>query len=605
MKQSNRVYYSFLAPFIRTYRSALAIGVLCVILATFFQLLTPWILRYGISFIEAGFEEQSNAIYHFFRDRIGLVQPGRLLAAYALLIVLVVAFEGVFRYLMRDILIGVSRRIEYDLRNAYFAHLQRLSQSFYHRRKTGDLMALATNDLEAVRSMLGPGIMHFFSTLLLAVVALWLMFQINRELTFWALTPLPFVAVIVNRLVARINVEFRRIQEQFAGITAKVQENLSGIRIIKSYVQEQHEIERFKDLNREMIRRNLRLARIRATLHASIELLLGVGVVLLLAIGGGKAIRQEIGIGDLVAFLVYYGMLAWPMIALGWVLNLWQQGLASTKRILEIFEIEPEIRDDERTDPTLTTIIGDLEFSGVSFSYDPSAPPILKEIDLRIAAGKTVAIVGPTGSGKSTLVNLIPRLIEPTEGFIRVDGRDIRSLPLQVLRENIGYVPQETFLFSDTLRENIAYGICYPRIEEIEQATETSQIKLDLDQMPAGLDTLIGEKGVTLSGGQKQRTAISRAVIRQPRFLILDDALSAVDTYTEEEILKRLKEIMQERTSILVSHRISTVRNADEIVVLQEGRITQRGTHEQLIAVPGYYRDLYKRQQLEQSLAEY
>ncbi|HOX86172.1 MAG TPA: ABC transporter ATP-binding protein [bacterium] len=604
LNQTSRRCYRFLWPYIKRYRPLLTIGFLCVVLASLLQLLTPWILRYGIDFISNGSQPQDNLVYHFFVNHLDFVQPGHFLAGYAVLIIMVVGIEGSFRYLMRNLIIGISRRIEYDLRNAYFQHLQKLSQSFYHRHKTGDLMALASNDLEAIRSMLGPGLMHLVSTVLLAVVALWLMFRINWQLTLWSLVPLPFVAVVVNRLISRINKQFRRIQEQFAGITSKVQENLSGIRIIKAYVQEDQEIVQFKELNREMIRRNIDIAKTHATMHSSIELLLGLGIIALLAKGGGMAIERQISIGDLVAFLVYYNMLAWPMIAFGWVLNLWQQGLASTERVVEIFNLEPDIRNNEQTDFSISKINGDIEFVGVHFSYDRNEPPVLRGIDLKIAAGKTLAIVGPTGAGKSTLVNLIPRLIEPTQGQILVDGRDIRSLPLQLLRENIGYVPQETFLFSDTLRENIAYGICCPRIEEIEQATETSQIKVDLDQLPLGLDTMIGEKGITLSGGQKQRTAISRAVIRQPRFLILDDALSAVDTYTEEEILQRLKTVMQQRTTILVSHRVSTVRYADEIIVLQDGCITQRGKHHDLIQTPGYYRDLYKRQQLEKSLEQ-
>jgi ATP-binding cassette subfamily B protein len=419
---------------------------------------------------------------------------------------------------------------------------------------------------------------------------------------YGSLVPLPFVAVVVNRLISRINKQFRRIQEQFAGITSKVQENLSGIRIIKAYVQEDQEIVQFKELNREMIRRNIDIAKTHATMHSSIELLLGLGIMHC----SRKAAAWPIeGKSASAIWLLFWSTTyaGWPMIAV-W---LGAQSLAaragSTVRVVEIFKLEPDIRNNEQTDFSISKINGDIEFVGVHFSYDRNEPPVLRGIDLKIAAGKTLAIVGPTGAGKSTLVNLIPRLIEPTQGQILVDGRDIRSLPLQLLRENIGYVPQETFLFSDTLRENIAYGICCRGSKRSSRPPKPHRSRSILTNCRwAGYDDR--RKRDHLVRGQKQRTAISRAVIRQPRFLILDDALSAVDTYTEEEILQRLKTVMQQRTTILVSHRVSTVRYADEIIVLQDGCITQRGKHHDLIQTPGYYRDLYKRQQLEKSLEQ-
>jgi len=594
---------SFILSYLRGHRKTLAFGAVLVALTTFFQLLPPLVLRYGIEYMEWRAGSTQAALPPWLHDRLAPHSPLFSLGCFAAATVLLAAIQGVFRYFMRNILIGTSRKIEYELRNDYLQHLQTLSASFFQRNKTGDLMARATNDMEAIRSMLGPGIMQFASTIVIGLVSILLMAGISLKTTLWSLLPMPFVAVIVYRQVGQIERLFDRIQAQFSALTAKVQENLSGIRVIKSYVQETHEIDHFCNQSKEYVRRNMKLVRVRASMWATIEFLLGITTLTALWVGGRQVMTGALSIGGLVAFLAYLAMLAWPMIAFGWVLNLWQEGLASTGRILAILRQAPEIGDDQRTDHTLTTVAGRITFRDLSFAYAPAGPFVLKHIDLDIQAGMTLAIVGATGSGKSTLVNLIPRLQEAPEGTLLIDGRPIRHFPLHILRRHIGMVPQETFLFSDTLQDNIAFGEEGAELAAIENAAAISQIKSDFDQFPDGYATVVGERGITLSGGQKQRTAISRAVIRQPAILILDDALSAVDTYTEEEILKRLRTVMRDRTTILVSHRISTVRDADLIIVLREGEIIERGCHEELLAQRGVYYELNQRQMLEESLA--
>ena len=554
-----------------------------MIITNLLALLSPWVLKTAI-------------------DALKQSLTTRALVKYAGILVGVALIEGVFRFLMRRTIIGVSRHIECDLRNDFFRHIQTLSQSFYHRVKTGDLMARATNDLEAVRQVVGPAVMYSLNTLV-SMAAFIIMFTINWKLTLLAMIPFPLMALIVHRMARKLHGAYKRIQSQFSDITSKVQENLSGIRVVKAYVQEFREIEQFERLNQEYIKENLIMAKIRGFMWASMTVLVGFGSLIILWYGGRLVIQGQISLGEFVAFFAYLANLTWPMIALGWVVNLVQQGTASMGRLNRIFEEEPEIKDDSSTDPEIAQIHGEIEFRKVSFAYN--GVPVLKNIDLKIHKGMTLAIVGRTGSGKSTLINLIPRLIEAKEGQVLIDGIDIKKIPLQVLRAAIGYAPQDTFLFSDTIKSNIAFGTASPSMTEIEEAAVISQIKDEILDFQDGFDTMLGERGINISGGQKQRTAIGRAVILRPRILVLDDSLSAVDTYTEEAILGQLREVMRTRTSIIVSHRVSTIKDADYIVVLDQGEIKERGTHDELLAKNGIYAELHRKQLLEEALEAY
>jgi ATP-binding cassette, subfamily B, multidrug efflux pump len=598
VKKNEPTPLAFIFRYLDQYRWHMIAGIIYIAIATVFQLLTPWLLKFAIDFIAASFQHKSSP---FLFPIPATTSTSTILLMYAGLIVLATVLQGVFRYLMRYTMIGVSRKIEYKLRNDYFAHLQKLSQTFYHRHQTGDLMARATNDLEAVRSMIGPGIMQLVSTIFVGGAAIILLFKISVSLTLWALLPMPFIAFTAYKILGRIDLLWGRIQAQFSSITAKVEENLSGIRVIKSYVREDHEIKDFQKLNLEYIKRNLALIKVQAFLHSTIQLLLSIGIMIILFVGGSQVSNGTLTIGGLISFFSYCAILAWPMIALGWTLNLWQQGLASMKRMMHVWEVKPAIADSENTDANIRVITGDVEFRDVTFGYDGD-DPIVHNISLKIPAGTTLAIVGPTGSGKSTLIQLLVRLYDVQKGAVLIDGHDVRTIPLRLIRTRIGYVPQETFLFSDTLQENIAFGIHDPGAEALEDATVISQLRADFDQFPEGFQTLVGERGITLSGGQKQRTAISRAIIKKPAILILDDALSAVDTQTEEEILKQLKRVMRQCTGIIISHRISTVRHAHQIIVLDNGRIVEQGKHSTLLKKRGLYFKLYQRQMLEKSL---
>lgn len=565
------------------YRGSLAIGCLFVLITNGLALLGPWVLKKAIDQLQVEITTQA------------LLKFGGLIVFLALV-------EGVFRFLMRKTIISVSRWVEYDLRNDFFAHLQKLPQRFYHRVKTGDLMARATNDLEAVRQVAGPAIMYSANTLV-SMSAFVIMAYLNWKLTLMAMLPFPIMAVIVHRLARRLNQVHLEIQTQYADITSKVQENLSGIRIVKAYCQEEGETKQFSGLNREFISLNLRMAKIRGLMTAAMTFLVGVGSLIILWLGGQQVILGHISLGSFVAFFAYLSMLTWPMIALGWVINLVQQGAASMGRMNRIFETKPDICDNENTDQSVVRLDGEIEFRDLSFSYN--GVPVLKNINLLIKKGQTLAIVGPTGSGKTTLINLIPRLIEAPVGTLRIDGRDIRKIPVAVLRKNVGYVPQDTFLFSDSLENNIAFGTPDATFEDVGEAAEVAQIRNDILEFPQKFETLLGERGINISGGQKQRTALARAVIRKPTILILDDSLSAVDTYTEEAILTHLRKIMRDRTSIIVSHRVSTVKDADLIVFMDDGKITERGTHADLLTQSGAYASLYEKQLLEEALASY
>ncbi len=548
------------------------------------------------------------------------------LAQWALLLIAVVLAKAVFFFLTRWVLIGLSRDIEFDLRNDFFRHLEQLSYSYYQRTRTGDIMARATNDLNAVRMLLGPGIMYTANTMVFTVVALHYMLKISPRLTAYAFIPLPVVSIIVQYFGRRIRDRFERIQAQFSEISARAQENFSGVRVIRAYAQEEAEIENFERSNKEYIKRSLKLVRMMGMLWPTLEMLLGFAIVLVLWLGGRQVIQHQMTVGDFVAFNTYMVQLTWPVIALGWVINIFQRGTASLERINEIFQERPEITNAD-ANPELASepVRGDIEFRNLTFSYNGT--PVLRNISLRIPAGTSLAVVGPTGSGKSTLVNLIPRIYEAPPGTVLLDGRPLREWPLEQVRRNIGFVPQETFLFGDTIRENIALGTedgdlgasshagsispdalvggktPHDGHERVRQVAEAANIAAEIETFPEKYDTMVGERGITLSGGQKQRTAIARALIRDPRILILDDALASVDTHTEDRILNHLREVMQRRTTIFISHRVSTVRNADRIAVLHSGRIVEYGTHDELLARDGYYTDLYNKQLLEEELA--
>ena len=532
----------------------------------------------------------------------------RIVLYYAALLVGIALLKGVFLYASRWILIGISREIEFDLRNDLFRTLEQQDQGYYQRNRTGDIMARMTNDLNAVRQLLGPAIMYSANTVLFSVGALYFLLRISPWLTLVALAPMPIASVLVQYFGANIHERFERIQASFSEITAHAQENFSGARLIRAFAREESQIKSFEKANREYIGRALRLVQLMGMLWPTLEFVLGVAMVITLLAGGRLVLEHKIDVGSFVAFNTYMILLTFPIIAVGWVINIFQRGTASVKRIDEILCSKPAI-DDSQADqaiPEDLPLEGEIEFRGLSFGYGEK--PVLRDISLRIPAGSTLAIVGPTGSGKSTLIGLIPRLLDvaakPASLFI--DGRPIREYPLKVLRSNIGVVPQETFLFSETIRENLRFGAPDATEEEMLEAAEAAYIRREFEEFPQSFETMVGERGVTLSGGQKQRTSIARALLRHPGILILDDALASVDTYTEERILQGLRRYTHEAggcTTILISHRISTVRDADQIAVLVQGRILELGTHEQLLARGGYYADLYEKQLLEEELS--
>ena len=575
-----------LLGYILRYRRSFLLGFICVIATAAVGLAGPWVLKYAIDDLESG------------------VDAGKV-RFYAAALLALAAVGGVFRFLMRRIIIGTSRDIEYDLRNDFFAHLQRLDLAYFQRHRTGDLMSRATNDLSAVRMMIGPAIMYSATTALTFVVAIALMVSIDPQLTLFALVPLPLVSISVAYFGSVIHRRFEHIQEQLSEISAITQETLSGVRVVRAYRQEPFETGRFRLANEEYVRRNKELIRVQAMYYPSMGFMMGIGALLVLWLGSREVVAGRMTVGELVAFNAYLMMLAWPMIAFGWVTNLLQRGMASWKRMLEVLDSRPGVTDAEATQQIVDVahITGHVEFRHLTFGYGDEI--VLRDVSAVLPAGTTTAIVGATGSGKSTLLNLLARLHDPPASAVFVDGVDVRHIALPVLRGAIGFVPQEPFLFGATIAENIAFGARgdEDRRSRVEEAAALARLDKDVAGFPKGYDTVIGERGITLSGGQKQRTAIARALMIDPRILVFDDALSAVDTYTEEEILGRLSGVMRQRTSIIVSHRVSTVRSADQILVFVEGRVVERGTHDQLVAGRGVYAELSRKQLLEEELA--
>jgi ATP-binding cassette subfamily B protein len=587
-----------LAPYLRRYWKHLAWGGVAVLLYNTIRATLPLVIGSAVDDLKAGITQQK-IIHH----------SVRLLA--------IAAASAVFLYVTRQVLIGASREIEFDLRNDLFANLERQSAAFYNTHRTGDIMARTTNDLSAVRQLLGPAIMYSANTIVFTAAALPLMYRISPKLTLIAFFPLPIASVLVQQFGARIHKRFERIQAMFSDISAKAQENFSGARLIRAFAQEEAEIASFETANQEYIGRSLLLVRLMAMLWPTLEFVLGISLVISLLVGGHEVVAHRISVGMFAEFMVYMVQLTWPMIAIGWVVNLFQRGTASVIRIDELLKQQPDVADAdsdsdrsllssrgaaERSASPASVIAGTIEFRNLSFAY-PDGTEVLHDVNLTIPAGSSLAIVGPTGSGKSTLVNLIPRIYDAPSGSVLIDGEPITEYPVADLRRNIGFVPQETFLFSESVAQNIAFGVPDATEQQIEDAASIAHIRTEILEFPKGFATLVGERGVTLSGGQKQRTAIARAVIRDPRILILDDALASVDTYTEEQILSGLRKVMEGRTTILISHRTSTARNADQIAVLVAGRIAELGTHDELLSRGGYYTKLYEKQQLEEEIA--
>jgi ATP-binding cassette subfamily B protein len=556
--------------------------VVCVVFANLIGLSQPQVLRIAVDDLYTG---------------VTAAKLGR----YAVWIFAIALVAGLFRYFMRQVVIGISRHIEFDLRNDLFAHLQKLPVSYYHAHRTGELMARATNDLSAVRMMLGPAIMYLVNTLVGTAVALAFMIRISPRLTLLALIPMPFVSLSMWYFGDRIHRRFEEIQAHFAELTARVQENLAGVRVVRAFGREAGELAAFDTANTEYLNKNLALVHVSGLFDPSLSLFTGLAALLALWLGGMETMRGRITIGEFVAFTAYLGTLNWPMIALGWVVNLFQRGMASFARLAEILDAPVEIESaPDAVAPA--SVRGEIEFRGLTFTHPGASRPALEDVTIRVPAGSTTAIVGRTGCGKSTLLSLLTRTFDPPPGTVFLDGIDVRRFDLHALRDHVSMVPQDVFLFSETVADNIAYGVEHADRPAIEAVARTAGLAEDIAGFPAGYETLVGERGITLSGGQRQRVAIARALLRGAPVLLLDDCLSSVDAHTEEQILGGLRPEMRRRTTLIVAHRVSTVRDADRIVVLEDGRVVESGSHDQLLVHGGRYAALAREQQLEQEL---
>ena len=572
-----------LFPYMRRYTRGYVWGGICAIFTAGIWTLFPKVIGTAVDDLNHGVTQ-------------------RKILLYAGLLVGISIVKGFFLFWTRWILIGISRDIEFDLRNDLFRQLEKQPAAFYQQRRTGDIMARMTNDLNAVRMLLGPAIMYSANTILFSIGALYFLLRISPMLTLVALVPLPVASIMVQAMGRRIHERFERIQAMFSDISAQAQENYSGARLVRAFAQEEAQKDAFERSNREYIRRGLRLVQLMGMLWPTLEFMLGLAMVIVLLVGGHQVLSHRISVGNFTAFATYLLMLMWPIIAVGWVVNLFERGTASVMRIHELLAEKPSIDDHDAVLPVDLPVQGEIEFRHLTFGYDDTHP-VLRDLSLTIPAGTSLALVGPTGAGKSTLVNLIPRVYDAPPGSVLIDGRPVREYPLDTLRAAIGFVPQETFLFSETIKENILFGTPDATEEEMLSAAAAAHIRKEFEEFPLGFETTVGERGLTLSGGQKQRSALARALVRNPRILILDDALASVDTYTEERILEELRHRMQGRTTILISHRVSTVRHADRIAVLVGGRIAELGTHEELLERGGYYAGLHEKQQLEEELA--
>lgn len=564
------------------YKRPLALGGLCVLGSSAFSLMKPRIVGNAVDQLVPGFTSDT-------------------LLRFVLLYLGVAVIQGVFLYLSRWIIIGTSRRMEYTIRGDFYDHLQSLPLTFYHLNRTGDLMSRATNDLSSVRMLIGPAVMHAFGSLLVVFGAFAMMFQIDRQLAMVSLIAVPLVAGLAKVFGERIHDRSKLVQEHFGDLSARVQENLSGVRVVRAFTQEKNEVETFRKLNHEYVERNRSLIKMTATFYPLLHTIIGVMFVVVFFLGGRRILGGQLSIGEFVAFQFYLYRMVWPLIAIGWVINLFQRGMASMKRLNEVWSEEPA-KSDGKLDATAAVVEGRIDIRHLNFAYDDR--PVLRDISLTVEPGKTLGIVGRTGSGKSTLLALLGRLYEAPPQSIFIDRIPIEEIPVKALRDVVGTVPQETFLFSESIAENIRFGRAGASAEELDRAAELAGLSGDVVAFPQGLETVIGERGITLSGGQKQRTAIARALIRNPLILMLDDALSAVDTGTEERILRSLREVRKGKTVLIVSHRVSSVKDADQIVVLEQGAIVERGTHDQLVVQGGYYADLYRRQTLEEEIEE-